>query len=314
MQHQILLFYKYLYLDDTGAVKQFQQNLCQKLNLKGRIIIAEEGINATVEGITKNTEKYIKELIKDSRFADIHFKKSSGIGNAFPKLSIKVRPEIVASHLGYNDTDLIKISGQHITPETLYSWIRSHKKFFIIDMRNDYEQKSGYFQNSILSKFENFYDLPKILPQIKNLNNEIIVTVCTGGVRCEKASGFLLNNGFKKVYQLDGGIHSYIEKYPNQDFLGKLYVFDNRLVMGFNTDDPKHQIVGRCDKCQKPCEIYVNCAYDLCHRHYICCSSCREENGLSYCNLNCAKNGFIFSQNHHQQSNNTTQSNHHIIG
>lgn len=289
MSYQILLFYKYVQIDGTEYLKKSQQELCQRLNLKGRIVIASEGLNATLEGTAQNTEKYIKDLIMDSRFKDIHFKKSVGTGQAFPKLSVKIRPEIVASHLNKQNLKLTQITGEYISAEQFHNWIHSNKKLYIIDMRNDYEQLSGYFENSILSNFQNFYDLPKILPKIQNLKNQTIVTVCTGGVRCEKASGFLANKGFKKVYQLHGGIVTYMEKYPNQDFLGKLYVFDNRLVIGFNTNDPKHKIVGRCDKCQKPSDDYVNCAYDICHRHYISCFNCRQSDGSSYCNPTCQK-------------------------
>lgn len=156
-------------------------------------------------------------------------------------------------------------------------------------MRNDYEQLVGMFKNSIPSGMVYFRDLPNILPKLEHLRNETVLTVCTGGVRCEKASGFLVQKGFNDVYQLYGGIVTYMEKYPNEDFLGKLYVFDQRVVMGFNTDDPKHVVIGRCDKCGEVSENYVNCADDLCHRHFICCEGCLI-NGLPFCNVKCEVN------------------------
>lgn len=266
---------------------EVQRLLCQKLGLKGRIIIAEEGINGTVEGLKGNTSKYIQEMKKDSRFSDIVFKKSEGTGSAFPKLFVRVRPEIVEGDLANLDVKPWEITGKYLSSEKLHEWIRSKKEFYIVDMRNDYEQISGYFEGSILSKMSQFRDLPKFVEKLKHLKGKTIVTVCTGGVRCEKASGFLVKNGFSDVYQLKDGIVSYMEKYPNEDFKGSLYVFDNRLIMGFNRDDPKREIVGQCMKCGKKSENYVNCAYDFCHLHFICCSECLFDDGNAYCREKC---------------------------
>ncbi len=286
MEYQIILFYKYVYIADPEAVKASQMEICTCLDLKGRCIIAGEGINATYEGTTKNIEEYIKELEKDSRFLNIHYKKSSGTGNAFPKLSIKVRKEIVSLNLGICDINPNKITGIHLKPEELHEWlalsnvegIKNKKEFYIVDMRNVYEHKVGYFENSILPPIENFRDLPKVVEQLKHLKNKTVLTVCTGGVRCEKASGFLITQGFTDVYQLDGGIVSYMEKYPNEDFKGKLYVFDKRVTMALYTDDLKHEIVGKCDVCGEQSENYVNCDNPVCHRHFISCLKCLAQN------------------------------------
>jgi UPF0176 protein len=285
--YQILLYYQYADITDPEQFFREHKALCEKLGLKGRIIVAKEGLNGTVEGLVKDTEEYIKKLQKDSRFKNTHFKKSAGTGDVFPKLNIKVRNEIVSSYQG-NNLDPNKVSGQYITPEELYGWIHSDKKFFIVDMRNDYEQAVGYFNNSLLAPFGNFRDLPKVLPVLESLKGQTIVTVCTGGVRCEKASGFLLQNGFNDVYQLYGGIVSYMEKYPNEDFLGSLYVFDGRVTMGFNLDDPSHVVVGKCKFCVNPAEKYFDCKNIYCEgkRHFISCKSCIEKN-FGFCSEVC---------------------------
>ncbi|HEV7702050.1 MAG TPA: rhodanese-related sulfurtransferase [Candidatus Paceibacterota bacterium] len=286
--YQIILFYKYMHLSDPEAVKFWQMELCSRLGLAGRCIIANEGINATFEGAKANIRKYIKELEKNSKFKDIHFKLSDGTGDAFPKLSIKVRNEIVSLNLGTCDIDPNEITGIHLKPEELHKWIKDKKEFYIVDMRNAYEHKVGHFENSILPPIENFRDLPKVVEQIAHLKNKTVLTVCTGGVRCEKASGFLITQGFEHVYQLDGGIVSYMEKYPNEDFQGKLYVFDGRVSMGFYTDDAKHKIVGICDACKESSENYVNCANPVCHRHFIACESCIDlAAGNMVCPLGC---------------------------
>jgi len=176
----------------------------------------------------------------------------------------------------------------HLKPEELHQWIADKKEFYIVDMRNVYEHKVGHFEGSILPPIENFRDLPKVVEQIKHLKDKTVLTVCTGGVRCEKASGFLVSQGFTDVYQLDGGIVSYMEKYPNEDFKGKLYVFDGRVKMGFYTDDAKHEVVGKCDACGAPSENYVNCDNPVCHRHFINCQNCIEKNdGKSFCTGGC---------------------------
>lgn len=279
-QHfQVLLYYKYTDIQNPEQVRDAQRYVCESLNLKGRIIVAKEGINGTIEGLLENTEKYIKAMQKVKYFKDINFKKSIGSGEAFPKLKVKTRPEIVRS--GMPDLNPNKVSGRYISARELHLWFEEKKEFYIIDMRNDYEYVSGFFENSIFSGIHNFYDLPKSLSKFENLKGKTVVTVCTGGIRCEKASGFLVSNGFCDVYQLTGGIQTYMEKYPNQHFKGKLYVFDNRLTLGVNT-------IGKCMKCGKSCDSYVNCAYDYCHYHYICCEDCKDKDlNLPFCKKEC---------------------------
>ncbi len=286
--YEILLYYKYTQIDDPDRVRREHRLLCEKLGLTGRILIATEGINGTVEGLKENTQKFIDEVTCDPRFATMNFKRSEGTGSAFPKLSVKVRSEIVSGHLGADDVNPAVITGKYLSPEELHSWIHGNKEFFIIDMRNDYEHEVGFFKNSILPQLKHFSDLPNILPKLAHLKNKTVVTVCTGGVRCEKASGFLVKHGFTDVYQLHNGIVSYMEKYPEEDFVGKLYVFDGRITMGFGSPDKPHEIVGRCIKCHAPSENYVNCQQPTCHFHFICCLDCLNSKGEAFCAWRCA--------------------------
>lgn len=284
--YQVLLYYKYVHVPNPKEVMQEQRALCEELHLKGRIIIAEEGINGTVEGTKDATKKYIKAMQKNPLFSDISFKISEGKGNAFPKLSVKVRDEIVTSDVA--GLDPTKTTGKYIRAEELHNWFMENREFYIVDMRNDYEYMSGFFEGSILSGFGNFKDLSSITKKLASLKDRTIVTVCTGGVRCEKASGFLVENGFFDVYQLQDGIVSYMEQYPNQHFKGKLYVFDNRLTIGFNTEDPDHEIVGNCMLCGVSNDTYVNCMNHTCHKHFICCSNCLDtQTGLAFCSREC---------------------------
>lgn len=289
--YQILLFYKYVHIDNPEAVRDWLRALCEKLGLKGRLIVAKEGLNITLEGTTENTETFIKEMEKDERFLNIHMKRSEGTGNAFPRLSVKVRNEIVTLGLGVCDIDPNQLTGIHLKPEELHQWIADKKEFYIVDMRNAYEHAIGRFKGSACPPMDNFRDLPKFIKSLQHLKHKTVLTVCTGGVRCEKASGYLLSQGFTDVYQLDGGIVSYMEKYPNEDFEGKLYVFDGRVAMGFYTDDPKHVIVGRCEGCGAQSENIVDCRSGSCNGQFIICESCEKaqlaKKGITHCPKGC---------------------------
>lgn len=283
---EVLLYYKYVDIEDPEAVRDEQRDLCRELNLKGRIIVASEGINGTVEGTREQTERYMQAMEESHYFKGISYKRSPGTGYAFPKLSVKSRPEIVTA--GFPGLDPKKVTGKYLTSEELHEWFESKKEFYVVDMRNDFEFASGYFENSLPSGLEHFFNLPDVLPRLAHLKDKTIVTVCTGGIRCEKASGYLVDNGFRDVYQLKDGIQTYMEKYPNKYFKGKLYVFDKRLTIGFNTESPDHEIVGSCMHCGVSTDTYVNCEYNICHYHYISCASCKDsETGFTFCKPDC---------------------------
>ena len=186
----------------------------------------------------------------------MHIKKSESSGCAFPKLSIRVRSEIVASGLP-TTINPRKDTGTHLAPTELKEWIEQKKNFEIIDMRNGYEYAVGHFKNSHASGMENFRDLPDVASNFEKYKNKPVVTVCTGGIRCEKASAYLKHIGFTDVYQLDGGIHTYMEKFPGEDFLGTLYTFDNRVTMDFGGT---REVVGHCIHCNQHAETYADCA------------------------------------------------------
>jgi UPF0176 protein len=289
MKTQILLFYKYTKIADPEAERLRQEDLFAKLGLTGRVIVAREGINATLEGETWATEQYIAEMNHDERFQGIQWKRSVGTGNAFPKANIKVRQEIVSLGLGGEDIDPNQITGKYITAEELHNLYESGEEFYVVDMRNDYEQKVGHFENAILMPIHNFREVPETLSHIAHLKHKKVVTTCTGGIRCEKASGFLVKHGFTDVYQLYGGMQTYMEQYPNKHFLGKLYVFDNRVVWGVNVEAPEHKVISHCELCGTPSDDYADCSYIHCtnKRHIVACTNCREADGLVFCTIEC---------------------------
>lgn len=282
--YQIILFYTYVHIANPEVLAKELKGLQERLGITGRTIIAFEGINATLEGTTEQITEFLSFFLSDPRFAKTHIKRSAGMGNAFPKCSVKVREEIVTSGCSI---DPRQVTGKRLSPEELHTWLRTGKEFYIIDMRNAYEHAVGYFEGSIKPAMDNFRDLPLFIESLSHLKDKVVLTVCTGGVRCEKASGYLLSQGFSNVYQLDGGIVSYMEKYPNQDFVGKLYVFDNRMLMGFYTDDPSHTIVGRCIVCCGSCERFTNCHNHDCHRQVLACENCERQSSRFICKTKC---------------------------
>lgn len=296
-KYKIILFYKYTKIADPVGFVAWMKNLATPLLLKGRVLIASEGINGTLEGTEENISLFIESFKKVGsdtetknfgNFSDIQIKESVGTGSAFPKLKVKARKEIVALGLGDEDFDPNEITGVHLKPEELKKWYENKKDFVVVDMRNDFEFDVGRFKNSINPPIEYFRDLPKAIPTLEHLKEKTVLTVCTGGVRCEKASGYLKKKGFKDVYQLDGGMHKYMEKFPGEDFLGTLYTFDNRVVMDFGgKDGGEREVVGRCKECKNKCETFSHCGLSGCHKHLIVCRECLDKKGRIFCNLKC---------------------------
>ncbi|MEN9614314.1 MAG: hypothetical protein RLZZ347_621 [Candidatus Parcubacteria bacterium] len=279
---EVLLFYKYVPVEDPTALMLSQKELCTRLGMTGRTIVAHEGINATLEGSIEATTEYERVMRADPRFADLDIKRSVGTGKLFPRLSVKVRKEIVSSYWG-ETLDPKQVTGKHIEPEEFEKMRLENDDVVVIDMRNQYEFLVGHFDGSVLPPMKNFRDLAQVLPDLEKYKDKKVVPVCTGGIRCEKASGFLLQNGFKNVYQIHGGMVRYLEKFPYGMFKGKLYVFDGRNAIGYGKGGEGNGVVGRCGRCLAPAERYVNCANLACHDHFICCESCEPDPEKAYC-------------------------------
>jgi len=268
----------------------WQKKNCAELGLNGRILIASEGINGTVEGTEENIKEYEHRMYTLDKsmfgdFSDVWFKESGTNGTSFAKLKVKARKEIVATGLSdEEDFDPNQITGTHIESEELKRWIENGEEFEIIDMRNDYEHAVGHFAGSRPSGMKNFRDLPNIVAEHEQIKSKKILTVCTYGVRCEKASGYLKQKGFENVYQLNGGIGTYMKKYPGQDFLGSLYVFDDRMTEQF-TD--AYERIGKCIACDKTSERFGNCAWPECHKQLIICAECAPNASGIYCSEPC---------------------------
>lgn len=277
--YQILLYYKYVHLEKPEEVTAWQKELCVRLGLKGRIIIAHEGINGTVEGTAEQIEEYMTETRKLPEFADIKFKVSEGTGQSFPKLSVKCRNEIVT--LGRPEMFPVpdKTGAKYLSAEELHElYEKTPEDFVLIDMRNDYELKVGKFDNTVELPVQNFREIPALANELEKYKTKKVVAVCTGGVRCEKGTAYLKQElGFENVYQLHDGIVTYMEKYPQGHFKGSLYVFDQRVTM--RVPGMPEILVGKCELCTCPSEKMVNCSVHGCHKHFVICEKCFESGG-----------------------------------
>lgn len=273
MQYEVLLFYKYTPITDTHTLFEREKAVCELLGLRGRIIIAEEGINGTLEGTLEATEKYKKHILSDKRFRMMNIKTSVGTGSAFPRLSVRIRKEIVSTQFP-ESINPRKQTGKYLPAHELKKWYEDDKDFVVIDMRNDYEINSGYFEKTVNPGLTASRELPSAVEKLRVHKDKTVVTVCTGGVRCEKMSAYLLDQGFKDVYQLHNGMHDFMEKYPGEHFKGTLFTFDNRITMDWGGD---REIVGKCYVCNASTEQYQNCDDIACGSKLLVCDSCRDE-------------------------------------
>lgn len=275
MPFRVLLYYKYVPIMDYESFADEHLKFCKELGVLGRIVVAEEGINGTVSGTVEQTEAYIRELRTDSRFEDMWFKIDEVPYHTFDKIHVRAKKEIVTWRFD-SDIDPNTITGKHLSPEEFYTAMQS-EDVIIVDGRNDYEYDLGHFKGAIRPEVRSSREFPDwIRNNLSQYKDKKILTYCTGGIRCEKLSGYLLSEGFTDVSQLDGGIVSY-GKDPvvqGKDFEGECYVFDKRISVAVNHVNPT--VISDCYYCGTSTPRYVNCAHKGCHRTFFCCEKCEE--------------------------------------
>ena len=269
--YRVLLYYQYVPISDPDAYRAAQHLFCLEHNLLGRIIIASEGLNGTISGLAADCEAYMTWLKTDPRFANIDFKIEKNDAHTFQKLHVRVKNEIVNSDLPVNP---LQRTGVHLNPEA-FKKIKNDPDVVLVDMRSNYEHSVGKFKGAITFDIENLRELPEHVQEIAHLKDKKIITYCTGGIKCEKASAYLLERGFENVYQLHGGIIRYGLEAEGEDFDGKCYVFDDRLTVDVNKVNPA--VISRCHVCGTPSERMVNCANSDCNAHLPLCENCGEE-------------------------------------
>lgn len=284
--YRVLLYYQYVEIDDPEQFRKEHKEMCDDIGLKGRILVSEEGLNGTVSGTVEQTEEYKKRIRADERFEDMTFKEDKADGHAFKKMHVKTRPEIVSLKLGDEDLDPNNTTGEYLSP-TEFKDALLDDDTIVLDARNDYEYDLGHFRGAVRPDITAFRDLPQWIRDNKEkFMDKKVVTYCTGGVRCEKLTGWLLKEGFEDVAQLEGGIHTYGTDPETKGELwdGKMYVFDERISVEINQVDKT--VIGRDWFDGEPCERYINCGNPYCNRQ-ILASEENEHKYLRGCSHEC---------------------------
>lgn len=281
--YKVLLYYCFTPLADPDAIRLWQRDLCESLGLGGRIIIAPHGINGTVGGEIGAVKKYWRKTREYPAFRDIDFKWSEGSGpEDFPRLKVRVRDELV----GFGAPEEVVVGengvtsgGQHLSPEQLHELVAT-KPVTFFDGRNKWEADIGRFKDAIVPDTRTSHDFVRELDSGKydHLKNQPVVTYCTGGVRCEVLSAMMIKRGFQEVYQLDGGIVRYGEKYGDSGLWeGSLYVFDNRKAVTFSSEAA---VIGQCVVCGAASSRMQNCSSLACTFESVVCQGCSEHDFL----------------------------------
>jgi UPF0176 protein len=269
-------FYKYFHIDEP---KQFRDNLygdLSAMNVFGRIYIAHEGINAQVSIPETNFNAFSNYMNGHAGLAGTRLNVAvDDDGKSFWVLKIKVRDKIVADGITDPSFDMNN-KGKYVNAEE-FNNLTDDPNTVVVDMRNHYEYEVGHFENAIEVPSDTFREqLPMSADMLENDRDKNIIMYCTGGIRCEKASAYLLHRGFKNVFHLEGGIINYAntvnEKGLHNKFIGKNFVFDDRLG-----ERVTHDVIAHCHQCGKPADTHTNCNNEACHLLFIQCEECSEK-------------------------------------
>jgi len=272
--YRVILYYNYTPIPDADTYREKHHLFCLENRLLGRIIVASEGLNGTVSGLAEDCERYMNWLENDPIFAssNFDFKVEEHEEHTFAKLHVRVKEEIVNSDL---PVDPRVRTGKHLEPADFKEMLKNDPDVVLVDMRSNYEHSIGKFKGAVTFDMETLRELPEHVQEIEHLKDKKIITYCTGGIKCEKASAYLIERGFENVYQLHGGIIKYGLEEGGEDFEGKCYVFDNRVKTEVNTVNPV--IISKCHICKTDTEDMVNCANPECNEHLPICATCLLE-------------------------------------
>ncbi len=281
-------FYNYGNTEDPQQLRDDLYSALESLKVFGRIYVAHEGINAQLS-VPETNFKSLKETLNTFSLTK-NLRLNTAVdddGKSFWVLKIKVRNKIVADGISDPNFDMSQ-KGKYVDADS-FNQLTLDPETIVVDMRNHYEYEVGHFQNAIQVPSDTFRDqLPMAVEMLEDNKEKNIIMYCTGGIRCEKASAYMLLNGFKNVYHLEGGIINYAnqvkeEKLPNK-FLGKNFVFDGRLGEKIG-----EEIISHCHQCSAACDTHTNCANEACHLLFIQCAECAAKYE-GCCSVQCHEN------------------------
>jgi UPF0176 protein len=278
-------FYRYFFIENPVLFRDELYKKFEELKVFGRVYVAHEGINAQVSFPESQAEKFVAAIEATEGLQGLRLNKAlqqqaeenmrPAAGKSFWVLKIKVRDKIVADGITDETFDMAN-KGKYVSAEE-FNALSDDENTIIVDMRNHYEYEVGRFEKAIEIPSDTFrQQLPMAVDILKDAKEKNIIMYCTGGIRCEKASAYMLHNGFKNVFHLEGGIINYAnnvkaKELPNK-FHGKNFVFDDRL--GERITD---EVIAKCHQCGEPADTHTNCLNDACHLLFIQCESCKEK-------------------------------------
>jgi len=270
---QVLAYYFITPIDDPALEVARHKEFFEGRDVSSRIYISGEGINGQMSASVEDGRAYMDWVRSDSRFADVEFKIQQWPVHPFPRVTVKVREQLVAMdcHVDFSK------GADHVSAAEWRDMLESNRDYLKVDVRNDYEWDVGHFEGFERPECQTFRDFPGYVEQLKEgcePEQTDVMICCTGGIRCEFYGPLLKEAGFRNVYQLQGGIIKYGEKERGRHWKGKLFVFDDRMAVDVNPDSD--EVVGRCHHCSAPSDQFVNCANVECNNLFLCCSNCLE--------------------------------------
>lgn len=286
--YKSILFYKFVNVSDPEMTVLWQKELCDRLNIKGRIIISKHGINGTLNGDIADLKRYKSRMNMSGIFKGIFYKWSDADGSEYPRLSVKVKPELVA----FEAPDKIEIDdeigviggGEKLRPKQLHEFIEQNKDDVVFfDGRNLYESEVGKFKDAVQPMVNTSREFIAEIedPKYDDLKDKKVITYCTGGIRCEILTVLMKNRGFKNVYQVDGGIVTYGKEFGDDGYWeGKCYVFDGRILQPFSEDA---QVISQCRECGTVTDRFSHCSNEPCGAQMIICEDCENKQVDHYC-------------------------------
>lgn len=257
--------YQFTPLENLLPLQEELKSICSELKMKGTILLAEEGINFFVAGTREAADQLMARLRKIPGFANLKAKESESQEQPFRRMFVKIKKEIIS--FGVEGIDPLKAPSPRIAPKALKEWLDEGKSVILFDTRNDYEIKMGTFRGAVPAGINHFREFPEAVRKLpEHLKEEPIVTFCTGGIRCEKAGPFMEREGFKKIFQLDGGILDYFKECGDAHYDGECFVFDRRVGVDASLQETSSAM---CFACQMPLTFE-----DQRHPHYEIEKSC----------------------------------------
>lgn len=278
----ITTFYKFISIKDPVVFKIFLEDLAEKTETIGLIIIGHEGINSTVVSKSQqNLQQFKSEVLKELNLKELLFKDSTASRPPFRRFKVKIRKEIVT--LGTPELIPNDEKNNHLSPQEWNQVLKSEQEILIIDTRNWYETKIGTFKNAVNPRTDQFSEFPKFMEENAYDKNKKVLIFCTGGIRCERGILELQRQGFTDVYQLEGGILNYLKEFSNDQFEGECFVFDHRVAVDQKLKPTEKYDL--CPHCGQPADILVHC--QRCDTKTSICEDCKL---LEWKNLTCSKN------------------------